>query len=455
MDAGIPKVREDADAVPPRNAVRPLIVAGIVIVVVFGGIGAWSATAPIDSAVVAPGMIAVETDRRPVQHLEGGIVAEVLAKEGSMVRQGQLLMRLDETRTRAQEEVARGERSTQVAALARLTAERDEQPSVTWPEELLARKSEKKVSDILKLAEAQFETRATAIKGQRQILQQRIQQLDEQIAGLQALQKSKTRQGDLIDEEMRMIEDLVKKGHVTRQRYLALQREASRLDGEAADHIASIAKVQQAIGETRLQVLQLDNDRQQEITKELRDVQAKLYESTERLGMLEDQMRRLEIMAPVDGTVINLAYVTVGGVVPPGATILAIVPSNEKIVAQAQVSPGDIDSIHPGQAVTIRFSTVAAKNIPVLEGTLEYVSADRLTMEHRPGLSTAAMPTLVPNAFYTARVTIDPKEMAKLGDVKLHTGMPVEVLINRGERTALQYITGPISNNFARAFKEH
>jgi HlyD family type I secretion membrane fusion protein len=455
MDAGIPQVRLDKDATPPRNAMTPLVVAGVLILVVFGGIGAWSATAPIDSAVVAPGMIAVETDRRSVQHLEGGIVAEVLVKEGSVVKQGQLLIRLDETRTRGQEEVARGERFTQLAAEARLVAERTDQPTILFPEELLARKSDKKVGEILKLAEAQFQTRAASIKGQRQILQQRIQQLDEQIAGLQALQKSKTRQGDLIDEEMRMIEDLVKKGHVTRQRYLALQREASRLDGEAADHIASIAKAQQAIGETKLQVLQLDNDRQQEITKELRDVQAKLFESTERLGMLEDQMRRLEITAPVDGTVINLAYVTIGGVVPPGATILAIVPSNEKIVAQAQVSPGDIDSIHPGQAVTIRFSTVAAKNIPVLEGTLEYVSADRLTMEQRPGLSTAAMPTLVPNAFYTARVTIDPKEMAKLGDVKMHTGMPVEVLINRGERTALQYIAGPISNNFARAFKEH
>jgi HlyD family type I secretion membrane fusion protein len=152
--------------------------------------------------------------------------------------------------------------------------------------------------------------------------------------------------------------------------------------------------------------------------------------------------------------VINLAYVTVGGVVPPGATILAIVPSNEKIVVQAQVSPADIDSVHPGQSVSIRFSTVAAKNVPVLEGTLEYVSADRLVMDQRPGTATAAMPTLVPNAFYTARVAIDPKELSKLGDVKIHTGMPVEVLINRGERTALQYITGPISNNFARAFKE-
>jgi HlyD family secretion protein/epimerase transport system membrane fusion protein len=454
MDRGIPKGREDKDAVPPRNAVRPLVIAGVVIVVVFGGIGAWSATAPIDSAVVAPGMIAVETDRRSVQHLEGGIVAEVHVKEGSIVKQGQLLMRLDETRTQAQEEVARNERNTQLAAEARLVAERADHSSITLPEELLARKSDKKVGDIVKLAEAQFQTRDAAIKGQRRILQQRIQQLDEQITGLQALQKSKSRQGELIDEEIRMIEDLVKKGHVTRQRYLALQREASRLDGEAADHIASIAKAQQAIGETKLQILQLDHDRAQEITKELREVQAKLFEATERLGMLEDQSRRLEIIAPVDGTVINLAYVTVGGVVPPGATILAIVPSKEKLVAQAQVSPADIDSVHPGQSVHIRFTTASTKNVPVLEGTLEYVSADRLTMDQRPGLSTAAMPTLVPNAFYTARVTIDPKELAKLGDIKIHTGMPVEVLINRGERTALQYIAGPISNNFARAFKE-
>jgi HlyD family type I secretion membrane fusion protein len=439
---------------PPRNAAKPLILASILILVVFGGMGAWSATAPIDSAVVAPGMIAVESDRRSVQHLEGGIIAEILVKEGSVVHRGQILIRLDETRTHGQEEVVRGERNTQLASEARLLAERDDRPIITFPQELLAHQSDKKVAEILKLQEAQFETRLTAIRGQRQILQQRIQQLEDQIAGLQALQKSKERQGELIGEEMQMLEGLVKAGHVTRQRYLALQREASRLDGEAGDHMASVAKAQQTIGETRLQIIQLDNDRQQDITKELRDVQAKLFESTERLGMLEDQSRRMEIAAPVDGVVINLAYVTVGGVVPPGATILSIVPSNDKVVVQAQISPSDIDSVHPGQSVHIRFVTVSAKQIPVLQGTLEYVSADRLTTEQRPGTATAAMPTLVPNAFYTARVTIDRGELSKLENLKVHTGMPVEVLINRGERTALQYILAPLSNNFAKAFKE-
>ena len=440
--------------VPPRNAAKPLILAGAVILIVFGGMGAWSASAPIDSAVVAPGMIAVESDRRAVQHLEGGIVSEILVKEGTVVHQGDLLMRLDETRTRAQEEVSRGERDTQLASEARLLAEREDRQSIDFPKELLSRRSDKKVGEILNLQQAQFEARRAAIRGQRSILKQRIQELDEQIVGLQALEQSKRRQGELIQEEMKMIEDLVKKGIVTRQRYLGLQREASRLEGEAGDHVSSIAKARQTIGETRLQILQLDNDRQQDIAKELRDVQAKLFESTERLTMFKDQTRRLDVTAPVDGVVINLAYVTVGGVIPPGATILSIVPTNEKAVVQAQIAPSDIDSVHPGQSVHIRFVSVAAKQIPVLKGRLEYVSADRLTTDQRPGTATAAMPTQAPNAFYTARVTIDGDELSKLENIKIHTGMPVEVLVNRGERTALQYMLAPLSNNFAKAFKE-
>jgi HlyD family type I secretion membrane fusion protein len=448
-------VKEAAHKGPPRNPGRPLLLASVVIAVVFGGMGAWSATAPIDSAIVAPGMITVETDKRSVQHLEGGIISEIFVKEGSTVKQGQVLIRLDETRVRAQAEVARGEHDTQLAAEARLVAERDDRDKIDFPQELLARRSEKKVNEILKLQESQFETRRAAVRGQRQILQQRIQQLEDQIAGTQALQVSKQKQSELIGEEMHMIEGLVKGGLVTRQRFLALQREASRLDGESGDHIASIAKARQQIGETQLQILQVDNDRHQDITKDLREVQAKLFESAERLGMYEDQLKRLDILAPVDGVVINLAYVTIGGVIPPGATILNIVPSQDKVVAQAQISPTDIDTAHPGQKVHIRFTTVGAKQIPVLVGTLDYISADRLTTEQRPGITaTASMPALVPNAFYTGRVSIAPSELSKLGELKLHTGMPVEVLINRGERTALQYVLGPLSNNFARAFKE-
>jgi len=440
---------------PPRNVRTPLVLAASIVVVVFGGMGAWSATAPIDSAVVAPGVIAVESERRTVQHLEGGIVSQIFVRDGSVVQQGQVLLRLDDTRVRAQDEVIRSERYAQLAIEARLLAERDDRPNITFPEVLLAHKSDKKIQEIINLQQSQFETRRTANAGQRNILEQRIQQLDEQIVGLDALQKSKRQQGHLIQEEINMIAGLVKAGHVTRQRLLALQRESSRLAGEAADHAASIAKAKQQIGETKLQIMQLDNDRQQEIAKELRDVQAKLFESEERLNMTEDQARRLAVVAPVSGVVMNLAYVTVGGVIPPGATILTIVPANDKLVVQAQISPSDIDTVFPGQKVHIRFITSAAKQIPVVEGTLETVSADRVVTEQRPGTTNASMPAVVPNAFYSGRIVVDQKELDDLDTVKLHAGMPVEVLINRGERTVLQYVIGPLSNRFARAFKEN
>lgn len=445
---------DSAEKTAPRNARRPLFLAGLVVAVVFGGVGAWSATAPIDSAVVAPGVIAVESERRTVQHLEGGIVSEIFVRDGALVKEGQVLLRLDDTRTRAQDEVIRSERHAQLAIEARLLAERDESPTISFPPSILGRTGDKKLQEIIALQQSQFEARQAAIRGQRQILRQRIQQLEEQIHGLEALQKSKKQQAALIQEEINMIEGLVKAGHVTRQRLLALQREQSRLDGEAADHVAAIAKARQQIGETRLQIMQLDNDRQQEIAKELREVQAKLFESAEKLSMTEDQIRRLDIVAPVDGVVMNLAFVTVGGVVSPGATVATIVPVNDTLVVQAQISPPDIDSVHAGQEVSIRFTTVAAKQVPVVMGTLEYVSADRLISDLKPGITSSNAPAVAPNAYYSARIVVSRDELAKLDKIKLHAGMPVEVLINRGERTVLEYVMAPLSNNFARAFKE-
>ena len=438
----------------PRNPVRPLVLAAVIVCVVFGGVGAWSSTAPIDSAVVAPGIIAVETERRTVQHLEGGIVAEIPVRDGMPVKEGQILVRMDDTRIRAQDEVIRAERHAQLAIEARLLAERDGRPTITFPQILLERPGDKKLQEIMALQQSQFETRKAAIEGQRQILLQRVQQIDEQIVGLEALQKSKSRQAGFIEDEIKMIDGLVKAGHVTRQRLLALQREQARLDGEAADHVSAIAKARQQIGETRLQILQLANDRHQEITKELREVQAKLFESAEKLNMTEDQTRRLDVVAPVDGVVMNLAYVTVGGVVSPGATIATIVPTNDKLVVQAQISPADVDSVHPGQAVHIRFVTVAAKQVPVVTGILEYVSPDRMVSEQKPGVTSSSAPALAPSAYYSGRIVVPPEELAKLDKIKLHAGMPVEVLINRGERTVFEYIMMPLSNNFARAFKE-
>jgi HlyD family type I secretion membrane fusion protein len=440
---------------PPRNVGTPLAVAATIIVVVFGGMGAWSATAPIDSAVVAPGVIAVESERRSIQHLEGGIVSEIFVRDGSAVREGQVLLKLDDTRIRAQDEVIRGERYAQLAIEARLLAERDDRPDIVFPDVLMERRADKKIQEIIALQQSQFNARRTATRGQRQILEQRVQQLEEQIVGLVALQQSKRKQGSLIQDEINMIDGLVKAGHVTRQRLLALQREASRLDGEAADHGASIAKARQQIGETQLQIMQLDNERQQDIAKDLRDAQGKLFESEEKLNMTEDQTRRLEVVAPVSGVVMNLAYVTVGGVVPPGATILTIVPSNDKLIVQAQISPSDVDTVYPGQTVHIRFITAAAKQVPVVEGTLETISADRVISEQKPGTTSSSTPAVVPNAFYSGRISVAQKDLETLSTMKLHAGMPVEVLINRGQRTLFEYVMAPLSNRFARAFKEN
>lgn len=438
---------------PPKDSLRPLIWGLALIVIVFFGLGTWAALAPLESAVVAPGAITVESNRRTIQHLEGGIIQEILVKEGSVVREGDVLIRLDPTRARAQEEVLRGELDANEVIEARLLAERDNRPSFNLPARL-AGSSDPKVAEIIALQRNQFAARKSALAGQVQILEQRIQQLQQQIIGTQALQRSKEQQIRFITEELDSLRDLVRDGHVTRTRYLALERERSRLDGERGDHISAISRAQQGIGEAKLQILQLEKDRQQEVTTQLREVQSRIFELRERLVAAQDVLKRSDITAPVDGTVVNLAYVTPGGVISPGAPILSIVPNDDRMVVEAEIPPADIDTVRPGQDVTVRLLTVGSKEIPVLHGRLETVSADRLSREPRQDMRGGPAPAVGSYSYYMGRVSIAKDEFSQLQGLHVYAGMPVEVLINRGERTVLEYILQPLTRSFGRAFKE-
>ncbi len=421
---------------------RPLVIGGIIILVTFFGFGIWAATAPIDSAAIASGFMTVQSNRRTIQHLEGGIVKEIFAKDGMSVKAGDVLIRLDETRAKAQTDILLADLDSQIATEARLLAERDGKDSPVFPEELLQRQTSPSIAAIIAGQRNVFDTRVASLAGQKSILEQRVGQFNEQISGLRALVTAKGTQARLINEELKDLSGLLERGYVTKTRVLALEREAARLEGERAEHIAAIARAEQGIGEARLQSFQLEKSRQEEIARELRDVQAKIAELRERMIASSDMLRRIDIVAPVSGTVMDLAVHTAGGVIAPGAPIMDIVPLNDVLVVEVQINPIDIDTIRPGSEVALRVSTADARKTPVITGVLDTISADR-TVDQRTGL-----------AYYKGRVVIPADQRERLGTLTLRSGMQVEALINRGEQTALQYALKPLTEAFAKSFRE-
>lgn len=421
---------------------RPLRVGGVIILLTFGGLGVWACIAPIDSAAVAPGVVMVESNRRVIQHLEGGIVREILVEEGSKVHAGDILVRLEDTRARAQSNILQSDLDADMAVESRLIAERDGKSAIKFPQELVTRIEASGDRTMLAAQENLFRARAASIAGQKSILEQRMEQYKEQIVGFQSLQRSKEQQLATITEELTGLAGLLEDGYVTKSRVLALKREAARLEGETGDHIASIARAEQGIGEAKLQIFQLEKSHQEEVAKELRDVQERIVEAHQKVVAADDVLRRIDVVAPVSGTVLNLAIHTKGGVVGPGASIMEIVPDNDTLVLEVQISPLDIDTVRVGDTVSLHISAVDTRLTPVIFGTLDNISADRIT-DQRTG-----------NAYYKGRVLISQEQLDRLGDHKLHSGMAVEAMIKRGEQSVIRYLMKPLIDSLSRSFKE-
>lgn len=422
---------------------KPLRIGGAIILLTFFGLGAWAALAPIDSAAVAPGVVMVESNRRLIQHLEGGIIHDILVVDGSVVKKGDVLVRLDDTRARAQLAILQNDLDAGLTIEARLIAERDNLPAPVFPKELTARRAEPVVAESLQGQQTLFNARKISLQGQKDILEQRIQQYREQIVGLQALEKSKEVQLHTIREELNGLYGLLESGYVTKPRVLALEREAARLEGEMGDHKSSIARSEQGIGEAKLQIFQLEKSRQEDVAKELRDVQTKISEAREKVVAADDVMKRIDVAAPVDGTVMNLQIHTKGGVVAPGAPIMEIVPEADSLVVETQINPMDIDTVRAGQQVALHISAADARLTPVIYGKLDNVSADRMT-DQRTGVP-----------YYKGRVVIARDQLDRLGaDHQLHSGMMVEAMIERGQQTALHYALKPLLDSLARSFRE-
>ncbi|HLC08014.1 MAG TPA: HlyD family type I secretion periplasmic adaptor subunit [Methyloceanibacter sp.] len=426
-----------------QQSIRRHVRIGLVaLVLVGGGLGAWAAIAKLSGAVVAGGTLVVESSVKKVQHPTGGVVGELLVKEGSHVEAGEIVIKLDETQTRANLQVVANGIDELLAREARLDAERNGATKVEFPEQLLSRISEPNVEKAVTGEQRHFGFRLESREGQKKQLRERIDQLKQQIQGYTEQTEAKKKETDLVKRELVGVRTLYDKQLVPETRINALEREAARLEGERGQLIAAMAEAKGKISEVELQMIQIDQDMRSQDAQEIADVRAKLSELTERRVAAEDQLRRVDIRAPLAGTVHQLSMHTVGGVIGPGEQIMLIVPHAEALTVEAKVSPADIDQLQIGQIAALRFSAFNQQTTPELFGNVSRIAAD-LTEDQRSGAS-----------YYVVRIAIDADSLRQLQGLKLVAGMPVEVFIQTGSRNVLSYLIKPLEDQAARAFRE-
>jgi HlyD family secretion protein len=416
---------------------------GFGLVALFGGtIGLWAATSTLSGAVIAGGQFVVDSNVKKVQHPTGGIVGELKVREGDLVKAGDLLIRLDETVTRANLQIVAKQLDELLARQARLEAERDGRPSLQVPEEFDGRGSDPLIVKLIEGERTLFEARRAAREGQKSQLRKRIAQLENEIEGLRAQQTSKVREAALIAEELKGVRELYQKNLIQLSRLSALEREAASLEGQRGQIVAAVAQAEGKISETSLQIIQIDEEMRAEVMKELRENQAKVSELVERKVAAEDQLKRIDIRAPSDGYVHQLAVHTVGGVISPAEPAMLIVPVHDMLNLEAKVMPQDIDQLAIGQKAIVRVHAANARTTPELNAYVTRISAD-VTKDQQTGYS-----------YYTIRVALPAEELKHLGHLKLVAGMQAEVFVQTHERTPLQYFVKPLKDQIARAFRE-
>jgi len=426
-----------------HRSVRRNLTAGIAVVLVLvGGVGSWAVTTEISGAVVAFGALVVDSNVRKVQHPTGGVVGEIRARDGDRVSAGDVVVRLDETVTRANLAIITKGLAELMARKARLEAERDATGEISFPEALLGRSDDAEVAAIMAGERKLFELRGAARIGQKGQLRQRIGQLEQEIGGITAQIGAKSQELVLIQRELQGARDLWDRNLMPISKLTALEREATRLEGDRAQLTATHAQANGKITETELQIVQLDRDLASEVAKEMREIDAKIGELLERRISAEDQLKRIDIRAPNDGIVHQLAVHTVGGVISAGEPIMLIVPVADRLMVECRVGPHEIDQLQPGQAALLRFSTFNQRTTPEIYGAVSRISADAVN-DQRTGA-----------AYFTVRIELKAEEVARLGNVKLMPGMPVEAFIQTGERKVLSYLMKPLHDQLMRAFRE-
>ncbi|MCK1738828.1 HlyD family type I secretion periplasmic adaptor subunit [Bradyrhizobium sp. 138] len=426
-----------------RESIKFHLILGLVIVLVLVvGLGGWASTVLISGALIAPGQIVVESNVKKVQHPTGGVVGELRARDGDLVKAGDIVVRLDDTVTKANLAIVTKNLDAAQARAARLQAEQRGVDRIEFPQALLDRAIDPDVKLLLSAETKLFDVRVNGRTGQKAQLRERITQLNEEISGLSAQEKAKDQEIALVQNELTGVRELYDKRLVQISRLTQLERDSARLNGERAQYIASRAQAKGKITETELQIIQVDKDVVSEVSKDLRETNDKIGELIERKVAAEDQLRRIDIRAPQDGMVLQSTVHTVGGVVTAGDALMLIVPQADDLQVEAKVNPVDIDKLQIGQKTLLRLSAFNQRTTPELNGLVSRVSPD-VTTDQRTGQS-----------YYTIRVSMPAEEIARLGDVKMIPGMPVEAFVQTGDRTMLSYLMKPLHDQLMRAFRE-
>jgi HlyD family secretion protein len=431
------------NVVPAKGDFRRYALLGYVsIALVFGGFGVWASLAPLDRAAVATGQVAVSGDHKVVQHLEGGIIREILVKETQQVKQGDVLFRLQPTEAQANTDILRKQMDSELAEEARIVAEQTNAASITFPDSVLARRSVPETATAIADQQRQFVDHRAQLINQINILNSQIAQQQQELAGRDRQRAALSDQLTSYTTEMNNVQPLVDKGYYPRNKFLELDRDRARVEGDLGQAQADVARLTQQVEQTKLQINEAQQKYQNDLSQQLDTTRGKLSELREKLRIAEDVLRRVDIRAERDGIVMNLKVHTVGEVIKPGDTLAEIVPIGEGVDVMAHVSPRDIESVAVGQKAEVRFPNFSSRRTPIILGKVQSVSADSM------------MDEVTKQPYYSARVTIDystlPPEVAD----HILPGMQADVLISTGERTMLQYLVGPLMNALSKTFRE-
>jgi HlyD family secretion protein len=435
----------DGEVTPALHSIQRYMIVGMVIVAfVTFGIGGWAATSELTGAVIGQGVLVVDSSVKKVQHLTGGVVAELRVREGDKVKAGDILVRLDETQTLANATIISKNFDDLLARQARLESERDNMDRVTFPKVLLdrARDASTEAARAINAEKSLFDLRRQARSGQKAQLMERSAQLQEEIKGYLGQVDAKQKEVEFIRQELEGVRTLFQKNLVPMNRLTALERDSARIDGERSQLSGAIAQSKGKMAEIALQIIQIDQDLRTEVGKDLIEAQSKISELAERKTAAVDQLNRIDIRAPQSGRVHQMTVHTVGGVISPGEPIMMIVPDADALAVEVKIAPRDIEQVYVGQTASMRFAAFDQKTTPGIEGEVNMVSAET-TQDQRTGTS-----------YYTARVLLSPEQVAKMGDAKLLPGMPVDVFIKTPGRTAFSYLIKPLRDQAERAFKE-
>lgn len=434
-----------ASATPALESIQRYMVAGIILAIaVTFGIGGWASTMELSGAVVGQGTVVVDSSVKQVQHPTGGVVSQLRVKDGDRVKAGDILVRLDQTQTLANATIITKSYEELLARQARLEAERDGALQIVFPRTVSERAHDAN-SEAARAIQAErrlFDLRREGSNGKKAQLKERSAQLRDEIKGYNGQLDAKQKEVDFIRQELEGVRELWHKNLVPITRLTALERDTARLEGERSQLSGMIAQAKGKISEIELQSIQVDQDLRTEVGKDLIDARSKISELSERKIAAADQLDRIDIRAPQNGRVHQLAVHTVGGVISPGEKIMLIVPDNDALAVEVKIAPREIDQVYLGQPAVMRFAAFNQRTTPEIEGNVSLVSAD-LTLEQRTGMS-----------YYTIRVSLKPEELTRLGSNKLVPGMPVDVFIQTTGRTALAYLIKPLREQAERAFRE-